>query len=162
MRKKILYVGMLLLVLLFVLTSCGHEHEWSDWKIVTMSTCTEKGVEEHTCSCGASEKRDVGATGHEFGDWSVKTSATCVTEGKKEKICSVCNHIQIENIPATGHNETEKIVKAVTCGTNGEVQKYCTTCSLVGFLNTSSKGFNSLACSTCSGDNSLGAQGNNV
>lgn len=131
MRKKILYVGMLLLVLLFVLTSCGHKHEWSDWKIVTMSTCTEKGVEERTCSCGESEKRDVGATGHEFGDWSVKTSATCVTEGKKEKICSVCNHIQIENIPATGHNEAEKIVKAVTCGTNGEVQKYCTTCSLV-------------------------------
>ena len=42
-------------VLLFILTSCGCEHEYDDGKITKEPTCTEEGEKTFTCEfCGDS------------------------------------------------------------------------------------------------------------
>ena len=53
-----------------------HEHEWSDWTVTTEPTCTEPGVETHTCACGATETREIAPscpsviyTDVPVGDW---------------------------------------------------------------------------------------------
>ena len=42
-----------------------HEHSWSDWTVTTEPTCTEKGVETHSCDCGEQENREIAALGHD-------------------------------------------------------------------------------------------------
>lgn len=54
-------------------------HGWGDWEVVTPATCTEPGVEGRTCaSCGATESREIAATGHDFVD------GACAACGEKD------------------------------------------------------------------------------
>lgn len=54
-------------------------HGWGDWEVVTPATCTEPGVEGRTCaSCGATESREIAATGHDFVD------GACAVCGEKD------------------------------------------------------------------------------
>lgn len=54
-------------------------HSWGDWEVVTPATCTEPGVEGRTCaSCGATESREIAATGHDFVD------GACAACGEKD------------------------------------------------------------------------------
>ncbi len=54
-------------------------HSWGDWEVVTLATCTEPGVEGRACaSCGATESREIAATGHDFVD------GACAACGEKD------------------------------------------------------------------------------
>lgn len=54
-------------------------HSWGEWEIVTPATCTEPGFEGRTCaSCGATESREIAATGHDFVD------GVCAACGEKD------------------------------------------------------------------------------
>lgn len=54
-------------------------HSWGDWEVVTPATCTEPGVEGRACaSCGATESREIAATGHDFVD------GACAACGEKD------------------------------------------------------------------------------
>lgn len=53
-----------------------HTHEFSEWITVKEATCTEKGEQERSCSCGEKEINNVDTTAHSY------------TNG----ICSVCNN----------------------------------------------------------------------
>ncbi|WP_273446729.1 GDSL-type esterase/lipase family protein [Thermophilibacter provencensis] len=54
-------------------------HSWGEWEVVTPATCTEPGVEGRTCaSCGATESREIAATGHDFVD------GACAACGEKD------------------------------------------------------------------------------
>lgn len=54
-------------------------HSWGDWEVVTPATCTEPGVEGRACaSCGATESREIAATGHDFVD------GACAVCGEKD------------------------------------------------------------------------------
>lgn len=54
-------------------------HSWGEWEVVTPATCTESGVEGRACaSCGATESREIAATGHDFVD------GACAACGEKD------------------------------------------------------------------------------
>ena len=54
-----------------------HEHNWSDWTVVSKANCLYKGVEQRTCSdCDMIESRLTDALGHTFGDDSVCDTCT--------------------------------------------------------------------------------------
>lgn len=80
--KKIFLISTLLLILICVMTSCSHKHQWSEWQVSKAATCTQDGLKERSCSCGEKETQTI-ASGHTWSD------ATC----SKEEKCSVCGTI---------------------------------------------------------------------
>ena len=130
--KKI-FVLALILMCVFVITSCdnshndtpngsssgdtnpvtdAHVHEYGEWSIVKNSTCSVKGEEERICSCGAKETQYIDTLAHtEVIDSAVMPTYT--SEGKTEgKHCSVCNEVIVrqDSIPKL----KEIIIKDVT------------------------------------------------
>lgn len=90
-------------------------------------TCTEKGVEARTCSCGDKQTRDVVAKGHTAGEWKTVKASTCTVAGEKAQICSVCGAtIKTESIPALGHTYGAwTVTTAPTCTEKGVETRTC-------------------------------------
>lgn len=71
-----------------------HEHEFGEWVVVTPASCTEKGLEERVCECGAKEQREIEALGHTpAAEWEVVTPATVEAAGEEVLKCSVCGEV---------------------------------------------------------------------
>lgn len=89
-------------------TSSECEHQFGDWTITMIPTCTEKGEETRVCSkCGASEKRDVDPLGHKWDDGVVTTIPTVEAKGVKTFTCERCQATKTEDIDkAKGINVT--------------------------------------------------------
>lgn len=74
-------------------------HSWGDWEVVTLASCTEPGVEGRMCaSCGATESREIAATGHDYVD------GVCTACGEKDPDYVVPEEPEKSDadIPATG------------------------------------------------------------
>ena len=109
----------------------AHVHAFGEWTTVKDATCTVKGEQERSCSCGEKETQSIDALGHtEVIDAAVV--ATCTTDGKTEgKHCSVCSETLIaqNNIPAS-HTEGEWIIDTnATCTEDGSKHQVCAVCS---------------------------------
>ena len=109
----------------------AHVHAFGEWSTVKEATCTVKGKQERSCSCGENETKSIDALGHtEVIDASV--AATCTTDGKTEgKHCSVCSETLIaqNNIPAS-HTDGEWVVDTnATCTEDGSKHQVCAVCS---------------------------------
>lgn len=121
-----------------ICTACGETvrtetipalgHTFGEWVVTQEPTCTEKGVEERTCSCGVKETREVAAKGHTFGDWVVTTAPTCTEKGVEERTCS-CGIKEIREIAAKGHTPGEWVVTTEpTCTEKGVETQKCSVC----------------------------------
>lgn len=110
--------------------SCAHGD--MDWEVTKVATCTSKGEESGTCSCGYSATRSIAMTEHKYTDPVVKKPATCTTDGIKSGTCIVCKESGVESkIPATGHNYTDWVVtKQPTIITMGQKERTCLTCGV--------------------------------
>ena len=88
--KKLLVVlcAAVMCLSLGILGACGHEHDWSAWKVTTAATCTEKGVETRTCDCGETETRDINALGHDWGEWTLSADGSAYTRACKRDKCT--------------------------------------------------------------------------
>lgn len=53
--KKFLCVATLLIVLVCILASCGHEHVWQEVRVIKEETCIDEGEGEKICECGKKE-----------------------------------------------------------------------------------------------------------
>ena len=71
-------------------TEEAHVHEWSEW--TETFTCTEDGVRERSCACGAKESEEVTAPGHNIGVWKWDPPATCTQSGIRHLECRVCGY----------------------------------------------------------------------
>ena len=85
MKIKIFLTALLLAVSLITLSSCKHEHEFKDWKIITPSTCTSDGMRMGTCECGATDEQIISAA----HTW--EKDIPCGAE----QGCTVCNETRI-------------------------------------------------------------------
>ena len=126
--KKIIFVFLLILILisLFTMSSCNHEHNWSDWQSSKSATCTQDGIDMRFCDdCGESQSMPISATGHVWSDWNTIQAATCTQDGLKERTC-VCGEEETKTISAFGHtfgawNTTQE----ATCTVDGTKERTC-------------------------------------
>ena len=116
--KKLLSIFAVLLVLTCAFVACDktetpntngdndqtpHTHIYGEWSVTTAATCGTKGEETRVCSCGASETREIAATGaHTYGAWSVITAPSCTTVGEEIRFCACAVAYEVRKIQATG------------------------------------------------------------
>ena len=129
--KKILstvFGVMLLLTMIFVITSCQkHVHTLGDEVVMTAATCEGEGVFRKDCTdpeCEYFEVRKVGALGHDYVNNKGK-EATCLLDGYKAyTTCSRCEYSTFSPeciISAKGHDwKPATCVAPSTCGACGE------------------------------------------
>ena len=119
-------------------TTPPHSHAFGAWTITQNATCTEKGTQERTCSCGKKETQEINALGHtEVVDSAV--TPTCTTDGLSVGMhCSVCGEILLaqEVTPATHVWAQIELVRAATCFVPGEEKCVCRTCGVEGTVQT--------------------------
>lgn len=105
-------------------------HSFGTWTVTKAATCTEKGTETRTCSCGAKETRDIAVKSHTAGNWTVKTAPTCENKGIEVQKCTTCGtELNTREIAAKGHTFGEwNIVKDATCTEKGLKGSECIVC----------------------------------
>ena len=145
MKKSLWIVLLLALVCTLALSACDdtnqpqtpnedHVHAFSEWTTVKDSTCTVKGEQERTCSCGEKETKSIDATGHtEVIDAAVDPAcnATGLTEGKH---CSVCNETIVaqEVVAKLEHTHATDAAVEATCSATGLTEgSHCSVCNAV-------------------------------
>ena len=104
-------------------------HNWSEWTVTTPATCTEAGVETHTCSrCGATETRPVEALGHDYA--AEVTPPTCTEQGYTTHTCSRCGDSYVDTyVDPLGHDFGEwTVTTAATCTEGGVETRTCSRC----------------------------------
>ena len=86
----------------------NHEHNFGDWKITKVATCTAEGAQTRTCSvCGKVETQTIAKTAHKYVDTVVKPTYTA--QGYTLHKCSVCGYSYKDN-------ETAKLTLAKVTG----------------------------------------------
>ena len=124
--KKIFLICTFLTVLICTMTSCSHEHQWSEWQSSKAVTCTQDGINIRVCDdCGESQSIPVSATGHTWSAWNTTKEATCTQDGLKERTCS-CGEKETQTISAEGHTFSAwNTTKEATCTVNGSKERSC-------------------------------------
>ena len=130
MKKHICFL-LLICVISTILGSCGHRHQWSEWKTSKPHTCTENGYYVKVCdTCGETQTTTVYATGHSFGEWQTSKPPTCIENGYYIEVCDNCGETQTTTVYATGHAFGEwQTEKAANCVNSGIDAQYCTVCN---------------------------------
>ena len=106
-----------------VIPVLDHVHKYADE--VVAPTCEEQGYTKHTCACGHTYVDTyVNAKGHAMGQWTESEKPTCTVPGEKIKKCTNCDHTEIGEIPATGHNYSVTVT-APTCVDRGYTTHSC-------------------------------------
>ncbi len=109
-------------------TSEKHVHKYGDPEIVTPATCTEKGKQKQTCSCGDVKEKEIDALGHDWDEGRITKEATCAVPGEMTYTCKRCQATKKEEIKAD-HVWGEAV--ALTAGDGeADVNEFtCTLCS---------------------------------
>lgn len=110
----------------------AHVHAFSEWLTVKEATCTVKGEQERSCSCGEKETKNINAVGHtEVIDAAV--AATCKSTGLTEgSHCSVCDKKLVEQtvLPIIDiHTPVTDAEVPATCKSTGLTEgSHCKIC----------------------------------
>ena len=145
MKKPLWLAIILLIVCVLAFSACNestqtqtpnnnHAHTFGEWKTVDSATCTAKGEQERSCSCGEKETKSIAAIGH-TEEKIPAVPATCTTAGMTEgKKCSVCNTVLVlpQIVQPTAHNEEKIPAVPATCTASGMTEgKKCSVCNTV-------------------------------
>ena len=138
-KKHLLSIFLGVLVVAFtlgagvILSSCCHEHTFSDWEIVNEASCTHTGLQKRYCTgCNIEETEVIEMLPHEFGEWDILAEQTCEQDGKQKHICNNCKFEETITLKATGHKEM--IIEGVkpTCEDIGYTEgKICSVCKSI-------------------------------
>ena len=109
-------------------------HTESEWIIDKQATCMKIGIKHKECTV-CHEKLDtevIESLGHDLVHHE-KENPTCTDIGHKAyDTCTRCSYTTYEELPATGHTESNWIIdKQATCTENGSKHKECTICHIV-------------------------------
>ena len=130
--RKVPYL-LFIIVTICLITSCNKEckHQSTDWIIDKQATCTEDGSKHKECTvCHEKLVTEViESLGHDLVHHE-KEDPTCTENGHKAyDACTKCDYTTYEELPATGHTESDWIIdKQATCTENGSKHKECTKC----------------------------------
>ena len=107
--------------------ACSHEYQS---QVIVASTCTQKGMENHTCQlCNYSYAAPVEMCAHTYDEGVVLQASTCVEQGVKELTCMDCGAKKTEPIALTAHIDGEHIISVEPhCSQEGQVTTTCTYC----------------------------------
>ena len=104
-------------------------HAYAD-EIIQPATCTQMGVESHTCTlCRYTYTEPVAMCSHNYDTGVILQEATCTADGSKEVTCMDCGKqrtVAIEKIPH--HSGKQTILKAASCVDTGIASTICTVC----------------------------------
>ena len=138
MKKSFLVLMFVLIGLIVTLSSCIHEHEWSEWKTIKAATCTTEGSAERTCECGEKESKKLIALAHSEMIEAI-VAPTCTESGRltEGKYCLRCGEVfaKAEIVAALGHDYVNHEAKEPTCTEIGwEAYVDCSRCSYTTYV----------------------------
>lgn len=107
--------------------TCPHLYKG---QITVAATCTEKGLENRTCTlCKHSYAVPVDVCPHSYDDGVVVNAPTCVEQGTLERTCVDCGAKITEILAVTPHIDGEHtLAKEPNCTEKGRVTTACTYC----------------------------------
>lgn len=115
-------------------TSAAHVHEFSEWTLISASTCTVQGSQQRSCACGESEIEALPLSEHTPAVVEA-IAPTCTEDGRTEgSACSICSAVINEGEPITaiGHTLIAVDGKAPTCAEDGYTEsEICSVCNTV-------------------------------
>lgn len=110
--KKVLILLFALVISLLTITSCKyfplengstHEHDFI-LSETQDSTCSRKGTNLYTCSCGETKTEDHEDYAEHILFLGGQIFPSCTEVGEKNYFCRNCTYTAVEAIPATGHS----------------------------------------------------------
>jgi len=106
---------------------CKHVY---DREITMGATCTQRGVEDHTCTlCQYSYAVPIGRIAHTYDAGAVTEEPTCTRKGSMERTCSVCGAVKKEKVEKTAHTYDEgRVVQEPSCVRRGSWECTCIDC----------------------------------
>ena len=146
MKKFRLAIPLFLFCILCLFAACGepsateenkgneeHEHNFSAWETVVFPTCEKGGVQERSCPCGETERKDLSSLGHDFDEnFTVDVPSTCLKTGSKSRHCrrEGCEKRTEEtSLPLSEHSFSEwTVISQPTCLKGGEEESSCNVC----------------------------------
>lgn len=109
---------------------CAHKYQG---QITVSPTCTQKGMQTHTCTrCDHSYTTPVALAAHSYDNGTVTVLPTCTREGSKILTCTGCGKKTtqtVEKLPHTAGVLT--VAKEPNCTETGEATSACTVCQTV-------------------------------
>ena len=111
-------------------------HDFTVKQSETPATCETAGTIVWKCSrCNETQTQTIPALNHDYrDDWQVTTEPTCTTKGEKTRHChNDDSHVETQEIPATGHQQTHiEGKKEPTCTEPGYTgDEVCDACGTV-------------------------------
>ena len=107
-------------------------HAFGAWEIEMSASCSEKGIQSHTCaSCGKLERDIIPMLDHSWGEWSIVKEASEEENGEKSHTCSLCGTTELVMIPALGHRHELTHYEAISasCTETGTMEYWqCSGC----------------------------------
>ena len=101
-----------MLAIAILLCSCSsrpqmHYHSYGSWEVAIQPTCTEDGVLERECSCGAIEQTDTKALSHAYGEEEIILAPTCTDRGQINYTCKLCGEVKQTIAKKASHTPSE-------------------------------------------------------
>ncbi len=110
-----------------------NEHYHTYTSTVTQEpTCWKDGVLTYTCECGDSYTETIEKKEHEYRPWETKVNPKCTQPGMEWSYCLICDNDFEREIPPTGHDIIEYVMRATTdeMAAYGGDGAYMTTCDV--------------------------------
>ena len=119
------------------------EHSFTNFTYNNDGTCGVAGTETASCDygCGTTKTQTAAGTAkqHDWSDWDVYQEATCTTRGMKKRVCANDeSHVEVKEIPATGHVDEDGDGVCDVCFENLKGYR-CPLCNKNEQINRSNK-----------------------
>ena len=78
---------------------------------------------------------------HDFGEWIQTKAPTCTEKGEEKRTCKNCDHFEIRDVAALGHNEVSHAAKTPTCTEIGwDAYVTCSRCDYTTYVEKAALG----------------------
>ena len=130
----------------YICSECGYKetrpidalgHDWDEWTIKKLETCTEPGEDIRTCKRDPSHVETCAyePLDHDWRDWTVETPPTCTEPGVEVRTCKRTSfHKDYRTIDPLGHTDelqTWTVRNSATCYAPGTEVLRCDRCYIV-------------------------------